>query len=217
MEQNKHLEQWFTQSGFQLNPDQIEHHLTNVLTYIFLYRFGGTVLTFDLLLRKPIGSLGSFLSKCPEEDTVDILAASLPKKHPLMAEAMEQLMSYHNSRDARSTGSKLLTDRIKLGCGVSFIQELRYKECRLLGGVKLVETLCPVARDKYWTIYDPARAKLLARKTEEDNHGVRLWREKADEIELWGGEDSKSFFYNVASDACPLTSQVLGRKKIFGP
>ncbi len=45
------MKKWFLYSDFQ-NSNYLAEFLEHALTYTFLYKFGGTVISFDILLRK---------------------------------------------------------------------------------------------------------------------------------------------------------------------
>ena len=53
------------------------------LAYVFLHKFGGTALSFDILLRNRLGSRGPFLSRCRDEDIVELYPITV--EHPITA------------------------------------------------------------------------------------------------------------------------------------
>ena len=113
----------------------MEEFLLAALTYIFLQKFGGTVLSFDILLRKRIGSKGPFLSRCRDEDAIELYPITI--EQPITAfvqDLMEQMSLYYNAEEPDSIGSRLITRRLSELCGVSYIKDLEYK-------VRLVHTM----------------------------------------------------------------------------
>ncbi|TRY70399.1 hypothetical protein TCAL_02410 [Tigriopus californicus] len=211
LRQNIYLEQWFIESGFQ-ESDQMPDHLTNALTYAMLNKFGGTALSFDVLLLRSISWMGDILPRC-QDDLIESTPLTLKSKHPLALDAMEQMVHFHDSTNPKATGSYLLTQRLKKKCSVEFITELLFKECGAKSDAKVLtsEVLCPVEEDKHWRIFDPARTKLVLQNLKEHkSHGLKLWREYTDSYPSWGSAGKPTAFSSLAQDACPLINLRVG-------
>ncbi len=59
---NKAATSWLLETDFHKLPDA-DVFLTQVLSYLFLHKFGGSVLTFDTILVKSITPLGQFVAR----------------------------------------------------------------------------------------------------------------------------------------------------------
>ena len=121
------MKEWYLNSNFH-KSEHMEEFLLAALTYIFLQKFGGTVLSFDILLRKRIGSKGPFLSRCRDEDAVELYPMTI--EQPITAfvqDLMDQMSLYYNAEEPDSIGSRLITRRLSELCGVSYIKDLEYK------------------------------------------------------------------------------------------
>jgi hypothetical protein len=77
------MKDWFVQSDFH-KTDYMDQFLATALTYAFLYKFGGTVATFDVFFRRPIRASGQFLSRCTEDDVIEQYPITLEAKHPFL-------------------------------------------------------------------------------------------------------------------------------------
>ena len=71
-------------------------------------------------------------------------------------------------------------------CGVEHLKQLRFKECKDLPAMANEEVFCPVESQKYWTIFDDKRYKIVARKIEAKE--VKL-------VNLWLRKNISSHFY----------------------
>ena len=81
-------------------------------------------------------------------------------------------------------------------------------------------SFCPVERNKYWTIFDPARVKLVKQMMNIDTvrdsaFGLKLWREDSLQLDNWGGANLTTAFYDVAWKSCPFVVNVLGETGHF--
>ena len=81
-------------------------------------------------------------------------------------------------------------------CGVEHLKQLRFKECKDLPAIASEEVYCPVEREKYWTIFDDKRSKLVARKIEaKEVKLVNLWlRKDISILKFLNNKNLKSFF-----------------------
>lgn len=211
LKQNMYLKQWFVESGFH-ESDQMPEHLSNALTFAMLYKFGGTVLSFDTLLLRSLSWMGDILPRC-HDDLIEPYPLTLRSKHPLALDAMEQMVHFHDSKNPKAAGSHLLTQRLKKKCSVEFITELLFKECGAKSDAKVLtsDVFCPVEEDKHWRIFDPTRTKLVLQNLEElKSHGLKLWRKYTEGYPSWGSADKPTAFSKLAKDACPLINLSVG-------
>ena len=133
------MKEWYLNSNFH-KSEHMEEFLLAALTYIFLQKFGGTVLSFDILLRKRIGSKGPFLSRCRDDDIVELYPITI--ELPITAfvqDLMEQMSIHFNVDEPESIGSRLITRRLSELCGVNYIKDLEYKVRFLVNFLKI----CP--------------------------------------------------------------------------
>lgn len=62
VQRDKDATDWLLESNFHMLPNG-DIFLTQALTYLFLNKFGGTVLTFDTILIKSITALGQLITR----------------------------------------------------------------------------------------------------------------------------------------------------------
>ena len=80
-------------------------------------------------------------------------------------------------------------------CGVEHLKQLRFKECKDLPAIASEEVFCPVESQKYWTIFDDKRYKIVARKIEaKEVKLVNLWLRK--NISSHFISTSQKFYYS---------------------
>ena len=113
----------------------MDEYLSHALAYVFLHKFGGFALNFDVLLTQPVGPLGQFVSRC-DDDAFAPFPLALNSGHALLEDALDEFGRAFSKGDARSTGEDLLTNRLKKHCRVHVVSELQYKDCAMLQGVK---------------------------------------------------------------------------------
>ncbi len=209
------VKDWFVDSDFHKSTHR-DAFLGHALTYVFLYKFGGTALNFDVLLNQPIDTLGQFLSRC-SEDNIDVYPLTLNSRHPLLTDLLEQMPVQFDKDDPNSIGSKFITNRLKKLCRVSFIKELLYKECsHSSANVLSTSAFCPIEEEKHKSIVDMVRAKLVVKRVEEESsYGVKLWSDLNSDVGDWGSSTNKTAFFRLAFDSCPLMIQSLGSTRHF--
>ena len=76
--------EWFIKSDFQ-KTEQFPRYLENSITYAFLDKFGGTVLSFDYLLLRSITGLGESVGRC-NDNWVEPQPLTSNSRHPLLYE-----------------------------------------------------------------------------------------------------------------------------------
>jgi hypothetical protein len=205
------MKRWFMDSNFH-KQDHMVRYLDAALSYVFLHKFGGTVLSFDLLLRKSIAPMGEFLARCAEDEVVPY-PVTLNSRHEFLENLLTEFGNNFDPGRADSMAASFLTDRLKKLCKVAFVNELQYKECKKGAKVLPADWFCPVAEDKSWMIYDPVRAKLVLKTLEEaGSYGLRLWSDATGEYDNWGAANFTTAFYRLAEERCPLIVQSLGQR-----
>jgi hypothetical protein len=186
-------------------------YLDAALSYSFLHKFGGTALSFDLLLTKSVAPMGQFMARCGSDEVIPY-PLSLHSRHEFLEDALTEFGNYFDADKADSTGAAFVTERLKKLCKVAFVDELQYKECKKSAKVLPADWFCPVAEDKHWMIFDPVRAKLVLTTLEEaGSYGLRLWTAATGEYVNWGGSNFTTAFYRLAEERCPLIVQSLGQ------
>jgi len=172
------------------------------------FQFGGTVLTFDTLLLKPISAIGQFLSRCDEED-IDGLPLTLDAKSPLASLAMDSLIKFYNEENPLKLGGSLLKRKLRDNCGVKTVKELQFVECAIAPKIMSPGALCPIELEKHWMLLDPVRSKLVKRTLNEANsYGVKLWSQEANEDHNdWGSASFRTPYFDLASAKCPLLTR----------
>ena len=200
---------WLLNSNFQ-KTDYYEKFLRDALTYVFLDKYGGIVLDFDILLLKSFKSRESLLNRCSNQDQIESTPMAMVAKHPLLYDLISELDTAFDSSNTHSIGKDLITKFLKKGCKVSSIRELVHKQCKKSATVlsKLTD-FCPLPNFKKWMIYNSNYAKFVTNKIEEVNSfGIKLW--SADEDNVWGIETAPSpfHFHKLAKTACPLITEI---------
>ncbi len=193
--------------------------LAQALTYLFLHRFGGTVLGFDTILLEPVTSLGQFVARCDEEERVVTHPATVDAGNPLLAEVLSSAAGAFDPTRPEETGGRLVASKLREACGVRYLKELRFRDCPI--GVKATSpsTFCPVEEEKHWMLLDPSRERLVSSRMrgggEGDVRGLRLWSEHNAAFSDWGSRARPTAVFQAAEKACPLVVQVMGEQGVL--
>ena len=88
------MKEWYLNSDFH-KSEHMEEFLLAALSYIFLHKFGGTVLSFDILLRRRIGSKGPFLTRCRDDDIVELYPMTIEQPITAFVQGSETNVLLH--------------------------------------------------------------------------------------------------------------------------
>lgn len=210
------MKDWFINSDFH-KSQHFSKFLLDGLTYLFLEKFGGTVMTFDYLLSASTTPLNQFINRCDEE-LLELHPISLDSRHRIVEDILSQLPSFYNESDGESIGGKSLTSVLKKVCKVKSLKELRYKDCAKAPlHLYAMDKLCPIPKKQNFMIVDPLRYNLVLKKLEEadGNVGLKLWSDFNLDIPSWGSKNFTTAFYKLAQNSCPLTLQTMGKNAHF--
>ena len=189
----------------------MSQYLDHALSLIFLQKFGGTILTFDSLILRPIGSLGSFMARS-KENQLETYPMTFTSRHPLIEELLADFARKFRPDSHHSVGRDLMKQTLVDLCKVETMKELVFKECKMAVKLMEVSAFCPVEEEKHWTIFDPKRTKLVMKALERENSlGLKLWNDATKDIQNWGSKDDQTAFYKLAVEKCPLITESIGK------
>ena len=207
------MKNWFIHSDFH-KSNYSAIFLNNVLSYVFVKKFGGTALDFDSLLLKPVTSLGEFLVKISEND-LESHPFHFNLNNDFVTELIQNLPVDFNKNNSKSLGSILMTENLKKHCQVSFLKDLKFKFCSKAPKLMSSEKFAPIEETQFKKIYDPQRTKLVLKKIQEfESFAIKLWTFKSGTENL-GSSRLNTTFYHLAKEKCPYSYKILPANKHF--
>ena len=110
----------------------------------------------------------------------------------------------------------MMTNVIKERCKISHIRDLKFKDCSKAVRILEPTDFCPFPQFKHWMIVDPNYIKLVNKKIDEhQSFAIRLWNRMNENVESWGNPDTKTPFYTLAENKCPMVFQLCAPKRRF--
>ncbi|XP_023327422.1 lactosylceramide 4-alpha-galactosyltransferase isoform X2 [Eurytemora carolleeae] len=189
---------WFVYSDWQAQK-QRSHILRFALGLIFLFDYGGVVLSFSVLTVQRIPF--NFIGECEDDVlTTDIL--SFPQKNQFLQYVLDDVQMQFREK---LFSERSLTNYIYSFCKVESLRELEFQECRFLEARLLhPEVLCPIEKEKHWVLFDENRYELAKAKFEsKEVKGIHLWLELSAGFKEWGSPTFKSAIYKLGNQHCP--------------
>lgn len=183
-------------------------HTSDVLRLLLLWKYGGTYLDLDTIVRRDIGSVASNFA-CPVTDTYlnpAVLNLDRGDGREIAEFLMQQTSQFFDGSDALN-GQLLLTDVVSQLCDVTSTSEMTFIDsCR--GFHVLHRPMC-FAVNSYnweWLVQEEFAEDTLMRAV--GSLVVHFWNQKTKNIEL--RKDSKAAYVQLAREHCPRVMQTGG-------
>lgn len=183
-------------------------HTSDVVRLLLLWKYGGTYLDLDVIVRRDINTVASNFA-CPVTETYlnpSILNLDLIDGKNIAELLMEYTSQYFDGSDA-SNGQLLLTEAANQLCNTTSTSEMTFKDdCR--GFHVLHRPMC-FAVNSYnweWLVQEDFANDTLMRVV--GSLVVHFWNQKTKNIEL--RKDSKAAYVQLAHQHCPRVMQTGG-------
>ena len=196
---------WFLHSNWQHSPDR-DVLLWLALSFVTIYKHGGTVLAWDSFSLAPIlhptEEQSSSLILC-NGDELALNILNFPVKHPMIENILDQAQKSPTLESLNR--NSLLQETLKF-CKVKTVTDLEYKQCKTFSPILPESFACPIERSRYWTIFDDKRSKIAAKQIQKkETKIVNLWLDESEDISMWASDNFKTLIYYLSQKHCPRT------------
>ena len=196
---------WFLHSDWQHSPDRNDL-LWLALSFIQIYKHGGTVLAWDSFSIGPVlppsEEQSQSLALC-NGDELALNILNFPIKHLLIENILDRA---EKTPILTNFDKNSLIQETLIFCKVKTVTDLEYKQCKTFSPILPESFACPIERSRYWTIFDDKRAKIAAKQVQKkETKIVNLWLNDSENLSIWASESFKSLIYYLSQKHCPFT------------
>jgi lactosylceramide 4-alpha-galactosyltransferase len=187
-------------------------HASDIFRYLLLWRFSGTYLDTDMIVRKKLDSIPANFA-CDETDNNmngAVLNLNGTVGRTMAEKFIKNLVQNFNGSDWGSNGPKLITRVLHEVCQTNSTSEMvKMKEC---GGFHVLQnTLCyPISGNSWLKLLNESFAEeSMKRITDSDSIVVHFWNNLSKHTEL--PVTSNSAYVQLAKQHCPKVMKVCGK------
>lgn len=201
MMEGSKLWSWFIHSDWHHSANR-DPLLWLALSFLLLYKHGGTVMAWDSLTINTLPSPQTPIIASCDQGVLALNVLNYPAKHPVI----ENILDYaEKTPTLQSLNEQSLQKEILRICKAGNLEDLAYKQCLNFKPLQPPETFCPIESSRYWQIFDEKRSKIVRKQVESGNvKTVNLWLDQSRNIPVWASESFNSAMKYLAQSYCPL-------------
>lgn len=201
---NSPLELWFSKDE-TLRSDNIKERDSNMLRMLVLWKYSGTYFDFDVVVKKPVSSIGSNFACITNEGIINSAILNLkPKLGKTIAEAsFNNLLNGSSQADDKTA---VLSTILEQMCNTTNPVEMTREKC---DGFKVLSAEdCNPINSPSWGMFFHENYANHVEEATKDSFAIRFWDELTHNISL--STHSRSPYIRIAEKFCPKVLQASG-------
>lgn len=201
---NSPLELWFTKDK-SLRSDHMNERESNILRILVLWKFTGTFLDLDVIVKKPMSSIGSNFACIGKDGIINSAILNLDSRlGRFIAEASFDRLVNGSSRN--DTGNAVLSTVLEKICNTSNPTEMTRENC---DGFKVLPAEdCYAISSQNWGMLLHENYAQQVEEATKDSFAIHLWNSLSHNKTL--STHSRSPYIRIAEKFCPKVLDASG-------
>lgn len=198
--ENSPLEKWM-QEGKLFNSSHVVTHTSDVLRMLTLWKYTGTYLDTDVIIKKRINSIGTNFACIQNDGLINSAIVSLDGSlgRSITEKSFQELIAHFNGAAWTANGPDILSKIVRDMCNKTNPQEMNRQNCH---GFRVLPTnLCFAVDYPAWeTFFQDNKRDEVMEKT-KDSHFIHFWNYMSATAKL--SKNSNSAYITLAKQFCP--------------
>lgn len=181
----------------------------DILKFLTLWKYGGTFLDMDVVIKKEITSVGSNFA-CMQKDGLissDIISIRSIEGRNLADQILLEIIASVNGYSSNFESRKIFSDTIKASCNKTNHQNMFRENCSGFEVLPIKECYA-INYDEWGKFFDERNTKQVLNVT-KNSFAVDFWGFLSDSYKL--STNSDSAYIKIAEEFCPKTLKASGK------
>lgn len=204
---NSPLEAWFRR-GAVLKSDHIVEHESDILRILALWKYGGTYFDLDVVVKKPVNSIGSNFACIEDGGLINSAVLNLDSKlgKSIAEKNFEEVIKHFDGHSWIGNGPSVLSNIVKKMCNTTNQSEMTRERCN---GFKVLPTEnCYAIPYPNWRLFFDEKQVQHVEEITKDSFAIHFWNKLSHDERLW--TNSSAPYIKIAEKYCPRVLKASG-------